>query len=799
MTTPLPDPNSLRTGLLTLLQALSAFENTNETSQYTADSADGRISATVDGLGRIVSVQIAQAALAGSATLLAAAVRDVVNAAVNAANTATAAAMRTFASGLSLPGLPAFGSAPPAYPDFPGMVTELTTQIIASNPCDSTHVFECTKGVVTAAVDARRLVVSLAFVEPLPERAATLEVDVVRALNCAIDDSTEREDDTRDPTITITGSPGLNQLVLYAKGTLKLNNGVKIKTQGCTGFATIANAGTVTGAQTNLGVEVEVGNIISRPPVVIGRDSAVHGFIRSTGTVQPHESADIDGPVLQNATVVLPDLALNVPFPATPVGTIELEPSQQRTAAPGYYRKIHAKEFAKVFLSTGTYYCDEFILEPNSTLTVTATTGPCVIWVKNTFIFRGAFLDSAGGFPRVFAGYVGTSAAIVERAYRGTLSAPNAKINIATITGNYEGAFHARDIEVFPNTVVCHRPFELRYDDLPGRTPPSGPTPPVVDLGFENLAGWSSPQATLVSAQNPVIQGARSLKINTAPGPVEIASAKFSADLAATGVTRLLVELWVPANQPNPTLFGNLSASISIPSASINNVSLGSLGMTSRPLNQFSVFDFPLPASVQTALNGTHTDVSLKLTLGATSGSGPWYFDNVRFSLPAPAPPSPPTSLNPILSFEDQTKWSSSQAALTRVSSPKTHSNNALKVTSPQATTQIVSVPFSSSALSAPTSRVRIDVWASSTQPDPSNHGRLQLRVDVPSAGITDAATTIVDLTPLPKNVFNTIELVLPTNVKNAIDGTFNDVKLKLVLTVAPGAGPYHFDNIRFI
>ena len=48
-------------------------------------------------------------------------------------------------------------------------------------------------------------------------------------------------------------------------------------------------------------------------------------------------------------------------------------------------------------------------------------------------------------------------------------------------------------------------------------------------------------------------------------------------------------------------------------------------------------------------------DVSLKISLAINSGSGPWFIDNVRFLLPPPAL----STLDPILSFEDQTKWSS--------------------------------------------------------------------------------------------------------------------------------------------
>jgi len=78
-------------------------------------------------------------------------------------------------------------------------------------------------------------------------------------------------------------------------------------------------------------------------------------------------------------------------------------------------------------------------------------------------------------------------------------------------------------------------------------------------------------------------------------------------------------------------------------------------------------------------------------------------------------------------------------------------------------------------------------------------HGQFQLFVDVPSAGISNAATAIVELTPKPTNQFSTLELALPSNIAAVINGEFSDVKLKLSLNAVAGSGPWHFDNIRFL
>jgi hypothetical protein len=345
-------------------------------------------------------------------------------------------------------------------------------------------------------------------------------------------------------------------------------------------------------------------------------------------------------------------------------------------------------------------------------------------------------------------------------------------------------------VEVQPDNVICHRPFELHYDELPGTVPPGGLPPPTVDLGFENVAGWSSPQATLSSISNPVTQGMKSLKV-TGSGQKEIVSALFPATLAPQGCTRCLVDLWVPTGQTS----GNLSVVISVPSAGVNNLSLGTVNFAGHPTNQFSQFELNLPTAVRSALDGNATDVSLKLVLSSSSGPGPWYIDNVRFLLPV----SPLSSLDPILSFEDGTKWWSPHTTLTTTTQFKTHLTRSLRVASAPGWLQAISVPFATAPLNAPLGKFRIDLRKPSNQPNQWWHGQFQLQVDVPSAGIAGATTGTIELTPLPSNTFVMLELVLPSNVAYVVNNQYEDLVLKLTLNAVPGSGPWHLDNIRFV
>jgi hypothetical protein len=783
MPTPLPNPQSLLAALNTLERTLADFEKAREAGpKFSRSSSDNKVTVVANALGRFMSVQIEQDQLTLGAAALAVKVRDVANLAVDAAYAATRAAFASFASTLSIPGLPAYGSLPPDYADFVPTAASIEADILANNPCESTKTFTCSSGPVTVVVNSKRRVVSLTYPTPLPRFAVYLAAHTLQALNCGVDDA----DPIPDPTPGIPTSLGLHELAIFGKGTVKLNDRVKVKGLNCTGWGNVGNRGTV---ETNIGVEAEVGKLASRARVILRDRGKVHGFLITSDVLERHNQTVIDGLIFEHSTVLLPDLVLNVPFPGVTVGTIELEPGQQQTAGPGYYDKCHPKQNAQVFLSTGVYYFNEFFLEPGSKVWLSQTSGPVVIYVKNAFTFRGSFMVNGGAFPRVFVGYLGTSMAVVENAYKGTLSAPNAKISISTIQ-NHEGAFHGKDVEAQPDNQICHRPFELHYEQLPGIVPPGGLPQPVVDLGFENVAGWSSPQSALLTqVTTPVTQGTKSLRVSNPPGTTEIVSANFSANLAPQGCTRVIVDVFVPTNQPN----GTVGVVISVPSANVNNVSLGTVSTTGRPTNQFGQFEFALPTAVRTALDGAASDVSIKVVLGVAAFSGPWFIDNIRFLGPPPAL----STLDPILSFEDTSKWTCAQVGLTSSTTVKTHLTKSLKVNTAPGAMTIVSAAFATGALSAPSGKFRIDLRKPSQSG--TNHGTFSVQFDIPSAGISNVSTASVAMTPLAANAFAQVELDLPGNVKLAVNGEYGDMRVKLIVNAVSGTGPWHFDNIRFV
>jgi len=632
MSNPLPSPSSLLDGLDALEKQLTAFEAGRLTQRFQKTSADGHsIVAVADGLGRLFSLNLDPALVAGStAAALGPQVRDVINAALAAAQTSTAAAITTAAAGFAFPGLPAQGKAVPDYSAFPATVSTLTSAILTANPCNTSAVFTCVSGPVTAVVNAHRQIVTLTYAS-LPDSVDHLETSTIAAVNCAIDKGTDRKDDSSGAGQTIVDrANGLQGLVVYAGGQLLIDDRVAIVPVGGVGFGRIANAGT---GQTNIGVEADTGDILSRGPVIVRDRGRVHGAIRTASTLQLGSNTQITGPVTQNAVVVLPDLLVNIGFTGTPKPAVSLEPNTQGSAGPDYYAGITVKTGSTLTLTaSGVYRCNNFDIEPGATVILKASAGPIYIYVRDTFIFHGTINDFAGGFPNLFIGYFGSGAIVLESPFRGTIVSPNASMRLATVGPvGHAGAFHGgKDVEVSPDTRVLHQPFAVPYENLPGLIPP--PPSRAALFGFEDLSGWTSAQGTLTWVLTPTTQGTFSLQVSGIKGKTEIVSPVFATDGISAPTKKVRVDLWISKNQPKPTAVGQYQLVVNVPSAGVSNVLVGSVPLTPLPRDAWSTLELTMTTAVANALTTAHPDASLKIVLDVTSGSGPYFLDNLRFA-----------------------------------------------------------------------------------------------------------------------------------------------------------------------
>jgi len=147
-------------------------------------------------------------------------------------------------------------------------------------------------------------------------------------------------------------------------------------------------------------------------------------------------------------------------------------------------------------------------------------------------------------------------------------------------------------------------------------------------FGFEDPAHWST-SVTKSSSTNHT-QGTVSLGV-AAHGYTTVTGAALPS---LTGVTSLMrVDLLLPTAQANPFWYGTAELYVSVPSKGVNNLDLGLIELTGKPLNQFLSLDYTVPASVVTTLQaGGYSDFTAKVVLNVPSNeTGTYLLDNLRF------------------------------------------------------------------------------------------------------------------------------------------------------------------------
>ncbi|MGK3988676.1 hypothetical protein WME99_36870 [Sorangium sp. So ce136] len=151
-------------------------------------------------------------------------------------------------------------------------------------------------------------------------------------------------------------------------------------------------------------------------------------------------------------------------------------------------------------------------------------------------------------------------------------------------------------------------------------------------LGFEKPGAWTTTSALLSQHTGRVKEGIASLELRPLSRASSITSASFSTAGRTPVGSTIKLDVFLPKALPGQNLNGSIQARLSIPSAGINDLSVGSVPLTSLTRGAFTTAAFPaLPASAVDALNAAPSDVQLQFAFDMTIGSRPYYLDNVRF------------------------------------------------------------------------------------------------------------------------------------------------------------------------
>lgn len=212
-------------------------------------------------------------------------------------------------------------------------------------------------------------------------------------------------------------------------------------------------------------------DLYARGPVFLGSQTEWNGLVRSA-------HADIE---LQDASVIVrgnidPEVPVpnfsyswqvRFPYALEPLSTLN---SGSVVLPPGAYSELRANG-GEYLLSSGVYFFDKFITESGSSIQVDVSAGPVVIYVRNELIYRGLMNTVGGPRGNLLLGWLGTNAAPLQAPFVGTIVAPNGRVELRRPTsGQHEGSFFAREVEVFSDSQVLPLPFPWG-EGFPGAPP----------------------------------------------------------------------------------------------------------------------------------------------------------------------------------------------------------------------------------------------------------------------------------------------------------------------------------------
>ena len=462
MVTGLPTADSLIASIATLRRKLATEEVGFRNTIFNSTSTDTTVSASANGMVEALSVAIVPTAFPpASLTTLAASLKDACGKVLTAANAGTKPKASADAAGYTLTGIPNLGQPPPSTPGFSSSDADLTASWLAQDPIIAAKQFQGISGPVAAVVDGTLTLVSITLTAPISPSRPALEGNVVLAINLALAKAKHLFEDGVLAKVNNgldSSAVAFSTACLWAQGNLVIGDRVKVKKQDGT-YAPVVNAGST---QTNVGADAAVGDLWSRAAVELRDRSVAHGNLRTRSTLKLDANASVTGLVTQNGTLlVIPTLSMAVTFPGTNQGSKNVPPNGTLTLAPGAYADVTVNAGATLFLTTGTYFFNNWDVEPNAKISCTSGSGQIVVNVKLGFTFRGSIIEKTGGRPKIFVGVFGTSSIPLEGPFTGTLMALTAPLTIATLNppAAHSGAFYARDITVNPDNTITYFPF----------------------------------------------------------------------------------------------------------------------------------------------------------------------------------------------------------------------------------------------------------------------------------------------------------------------------------------------------
>jgi hypothetical protein len=261
----------------------------------------------------------------------------------------------------------------------------------------------------------------------------------------------------RNLTLTIPALASADPMsaAIVTSSQLTFGAGSKVRQASGSGFvsAPVLNAGT---NPVHAEPDVQTGSISSRATVDLRDRVHVAGDVTAP-TLTRGNNVIIDGTLNLSTTPALgTGLSWSISLAAGSYKRITLSVSEQSSldpnrlwagsaTAPARYAAVVASSRAKLTLHSGTYFFEDFDLEPDSILRTDNANGPIVIYVHRTFVYRGT-VQPIQTEPDLLFVYTGTSEVVIERPLNAGLVAMSAKATLRSTTQPHNGHVLAKEV-----------------------------------------------------------------------------------------------------------------------------------------------------------------------------------------------------------------------------------------------------------------------------------------------------------------------------------------------------------------
>lgn len=251
--------------------------------------------------------------------------------------------------------------------------------------------------------------------------------------------------DDRFVSVPLFGNTPYANVVLGSQTSVRLAQRVEID------GGVVVNLGTDT---SHVFEDVLSPTIYSAGPIEIF-GSQIQGSLFTESAATFFNGAGVQGALVEESQLGRRDLpAVNVTFPRQ-LSNDDLM-ATNLVLAPGRYGSLALKSNQSLKVSSGTYYFDEVMLEPDATVEVDDADGPVRWIVESGFTHRATFMLSSNEPAEFGVIYLGHAPAFLESAFVGSFLAPNAELTLGGASNGvaFQGSFYGHNLLVRPDTKI---------------------------------------------------------------------------------------------------------------------------------------------------------------------------------------------------------------------------------------------------------------------------------------------------------------------------------------------------------